>query len=426
MTQDSIRAFVKENFGKGYFPVYHGRTNLVTPLALIVNRKRKWWKRPFGKTEMIVLADLDNYVMTNQRKLFNNDCKSKLQKENKKLEKTEVADISSYVDVLIEGLDVGEVELLRSEHPGDPELGELTEEYFLDPDLRGILSAAELDPEMMRPLESQHLLLVTDVVYSTKFVLTGNRKHQTTVSGDIHLPSEMTSWLRREAWVRGHVTKTKVPPPMVKRGSRAPFLFKFCRVVYDREIKRLRIRDGDFVGRRSRGGHTLNFAESFDDYQAGIFVAGGVNQGFSHGEEPDYEESVLHLKIAESLSQDSDPITLTADDFTRVENIKQLLLTQEPGLPRKILVLESLQLFERIVTEDKKQLSLNKPLTSNECGFFHKLGIRARPRQLILRVDSATKNVIQEYGVLFKLLSELSAEQWKEFEGTLTMAQDVC
>lgn len=86
--------------------------------------------------------------------------------------------LNSYVDVLIEGFDAGEVEVLRSEHPGDPELGELTEEYFLDPDLRGILSATELDPDKIRPLESQHLLLVTDVVYSTKFVLTGNRKHQ--------------------------------------------------------------------------------------------------------------------------------------------------------------------------------------------------------------------------------------------------------
>ena len=86
--------------------------------------------------------------------------------------------LNSDVNVLIEGLDAAAVELLTSEHPGDLELGKLTEEYFLDPDLRGILSAAELDPDKMRPLESQHLLLVTDVVYSTKFALTGNRKHQ--------------------------------------------------------------------------------------------------------------------------------------------------------------------------------------------------------------------------------------------------------
>ena len=91
---------------------------------------------------------------------------------------------------------------------------------------------------------------------------------------------------------------------MVQRGSGAPFLFKFCRVVYDREIKRLRIRDGDFVGRRTRGGHMLNTAlmESLDDYQAGLSVAMEVNQSFYHSEEPDYEEAVLHLEIAESLS----------------------------------------------------------------------------------------------------------------------------
>ena len=43
-----------------------------------------------------------------------------------------------------------------------------------------------------------------------------------------------------------------VPPPMVQRLSRAPFLFKFCRVVYEKERKVLHLQDGEFVGRHFR------------------------------------------------------------------------------------------------------------------------------------------------------------------------------
>lgn len=78
----------------------------------------------------------------------------------------------------IEGFDSGGLELKIHDVLGDLELGKLTEEYYLDPDFRDILSAAALDPDKMAPLEDQHLLLVTGVMYSTKFVLTGNRMHQ--------------------------------------------------------------------------------------------------------------------------------------------------------------------------------------------------------------------------------------------------------
>lgn len=94
MTQDSIREFVKENFGKNYFPVYHGQTNIITPLALIVKRKRKWWKRPFGKGEMIILGGLENYIADEKKKHFHNDSASKLVKEKKRLQKTETGEVS--------------------------------------------------------------------------------------------------------------------------------------------------------------------------------------------------------------------------------------------------------------------------------------------------------------------------------------------
>lgn len=97
MTQDSIRAFVHENFGKDYFPVYHGQTNIVTPLALIVKRKREWWKRPFGKAEMIILGGLESYIVDEKENHFHISSESKLVKESKSLQKTETGEVSRYV-----------------------------------------------------------------------------------------------------------------------------------------------------------------------------------------------------------------------------------------------------------------------------------------------------------------------------------------
>ena len=82
------------------------------------------------------------------------------------------------MEVSVEGSDIGGMELKLSDLLGDLELGKLTEEYYLDPDLRDILSAASLDHDKMAPLEGRHLLLVTCVMYSTKFVLRGNRMHE--------------------------------------------------------------------------------------------------------------------------------------------------------------------------------------------------------------------------------------------------------
>ena len=55
---------------------------------------------------------------------------------------------------------------------------------------------------------------------------------------------------------------------MVRRLSRAPFLFKFCRVVYDKDRKVLRLPDGEFVGRHfrsTRGGPSVDFMISDEE-----------------------------------------------------------------------------------------------------------------------------------------------------------------
>ena len=62
MIQEVIRKFAQENFSHKYFPVLHGETDKIQPLALVVRQHRPLWKRPFAKSEIIILAGFDRYV----------------------------------------------------------------------------------------------------------------------------------------------------------------------------------------------------------------------------------------------------------------------------------------------------------------------------------------------------------------------------
>ena len=65
-----------------------------------------------------------------------------------------------------------------SDDQGVLKLGNLSQNYISDPDLRAVLANAELDAQKMKDFEDQELLLATSVIYSDKFVLRGKRKRQ--------------------------------------------------------------------------------------------------------------------------------------------------------------------------------------------------------------------------------------------------------
>ena len=66
-----------------------------------------------------------------------------------------------------------------SNDQGVLKLGKLSQKYIDDPDLRGLLAKAELSPKLMKNFaEGDKLLLITSVVYSEKFELTGQRKEE--------------------------------------------------------------------------------------------------------------------------------------------------------------------------------------------------------------------------------------------------------
>ena len=70
------------------------------------------------------------------------------------------------------------IKLELSDDMGDLLLGKLSQEYTTDPDLRDILANAFLDKTKIDCYSEQQLLLITSVVYSERFQLLGEIKHQ--------------------------------------------------------------------------------------------------------------------------------------------------------------------------------------------------------------------------------------------------------
>ena len=62
MIEETIRKFAQENFSHKYFPVLNGETDKIQPLALLVKQHRPIWKRPFAKSEIVILAGFERYV----------------------------------------------------------------------------------------------------------------------------------------------------------------------------------------------------------------------------------------------------------------------------------------------------------------------------------------------------------------------------
>ena len=71
-----------------------------------------------------------------------------------------------------------EVTVKLHEDLGDLRLGKLSEKYITDPDIRSLLADTALDAKKMEPYDEDQLLLITSVIYSEKFELTGGRKRE--------------------------------------------------------------------------------------------------------------------------------------------------------------------------------------------------------------------------------------------------------
>ena len=80
--EEVLRALAEENFdGSNYYPVSHGQTQSIKPLALVVKKQRSVLKRPFARSEFIVIAALNDYVVKDKRGEFSELVSSTLLKE---------------------------------------------------------------------------------------------------------------------------------------------------------------------------------------------------------------------------------------------------------------------------------------------------------------------------------------------------------
>lgn len=77
-----LRAFAEQNLSSDhYYPVSHGETTLIKPLAVVVKKRRSIYKRPFAKSEFKVIASLEDYVVTEKRQEFTETVNSTISKE---------------------------------------------------------------------------------------------------------------------------------------------------------------------------------------------------------------------------------------------------------------------------------------------------------------------------------------------------------
>ena len=66
------------------------------------------------------------------------------------------------------------------------------------------------------------------------------------------------------------------------------------------------------------------------------------------------------------------------------------------------------QQFERVLTTDQKELLLDEPLTSEDCNFLKSIALPFSKNSTKLDLSSFTKEDIQGYGIVFKVLSGMN------------------
>jgi len=75
--------------------------------------------------------------------------------------------------------------------------------------------------------------------------------------------------------LKAHFKGTYIPPQVAARTVRAPFLFKCCRVGYNKEANRLEISKGEYVGKTVTAG--LDHATNMQDAEYGDSLPVEIN-----------------------------------------------------------------------------------------------------------------------------------------------------
>ena len=71
MIKQVLQDFADANFDNKHYPLLHGKSSSdVKPFVMTVKKKRSIFKRPFKKSEHLIIAGLENYVKKDKKEEF--------------------------------------------------------------------------------------------------------------------------------------------------------------------------------------------------------------------------------------------------------------------------------------------------------------------------------------------------------------------
>lgn len=82
------------------------------------------------------------------------------------------------------------------------------------------------------------------------------------------------------------------------------------------------------------------------------------------------------------------------------------------------------------MAKNEPQFPLDEPLTTDDCRFLRSIFVPSSPNDKVINLsaliddDDGSKDDIQGYGFVLKVLNDLPPEQWAELEMTLEGAED--
>lgn len=387
MFEQLLRDFAKENFGNGkYFPVAHGKAEVIKTFGLMVKEKRSPLKRPFKPSNYLGCGGLENYLQEEKKDEFLDAVNSHIKKEKNKCElKADGEDDGGTVrnfEVGVEAADVVGATIKINENLGELDLGKIDEEYIMGPDMNAILAKTVLDGDQMESIRDKSLYLIHTVIYSERFELKGNRRQEIEVDAKVKIPNQLLAKLK------GYVKKMKIPPKMATRTTRGPILLQCCRVKYIPETKHLTVAETVGKGLRSRG------------------------VGDDDEEEEEYENTVVCLEEGDS---DFAEYLIDEDDKKLEKIMESVLMPTKNREERKARVTKYLKWFEVALNKDQK-ITTNEPLSEADREFLHCIFVPAHLNTTTVDLSSFDKEKIQGYAIVLKVIHDMSDEEWNEVE----------
>ena len=82
VTEEVLRKFALETFGKGYFSLPHGVNEAAKPFGLMVKRPRSIWLRPLKKYKLTIVDGMEEYLPLDKKIKFLDALKLHIKKDD--------------------------------------------------------------------------------------------------------------------------------------------------------------------------------------------------------------------------------------------------------------------------------------------------------------------------------------------------------